>query len=73
MGKREEILLLGLRSGVTGALTGGLMLGIGLGLVVNGAHIGWLLVLPAAPLAGLIGLWQAKRTARRLGFEAPRA
>ncbi|MBE9607558.1 hypothetical protein IAI18_22025 [Acetobacteraceae bacterium H6797] len=70
--RREDILLLGLRAGVVGALTGGLMLGIGLGLVVNSAHIGWLLVLPAAPVAGLIGLWQAKRVARRLGLEAPR-
>jgi len=47
---REEILVLGLKAGVTGSLVGGLMLGIGLGLVVNNVHAGWVLVLPAAPM-----------------------
>ena len=63
---REEILILGLTAGTVGSLVGGLMLGIGLGLVVQGAHIGWLLVLPAAPVAGLLGYALARKLARRL-------
>jgi hypothetical protein len=63
---REEILILGLTAGVLGSLVGGLMLGVGLGLAVQGAHIGWLLVLPAAPLAGLIGYMLARRLAKQL-------
>ena len=38
----------------------------GLGLAVNGAHAGWLLVLPAAPVAGLIGYLLARKLARQL-------
>ncbi|MBY0336100.1 MAG: hypothetical protein K2X11_05770 [Acetobacteraceae bacterium] len=63
---REEILVLGLTAGVTGCLVGGLMLGIGMGLVVQGAHIGWLLVLPAGPVAGMLGYVLARKLARRL-------
>ena len=63
---RAEILVLGLTAVVMGSLVGGLMLGIGLGLAVNGAHIGWLLVLPAAPVAGGIGYMLARRLARQL-------
>jgi hypothetical protein len=63
---REEILVLGLTAGVVGSLVGGLMLGIGLGLAVNGAHVGWLLVLPAAPVAGGLGLLLARKLARKL-------
>ena len=64
---REEILILGLTAGVTGSLVGGLMLGIGLGLVVQGAHIGWLLVLPGAPAGGVLGYLLARKLARKLG------
>jgi hypothetical protein len=63
---REEILVLGLTAGVTGCLVGGLMLGIGMGLVVQGAHIGWLLVLPAGPVAGMLGYVLARKLARKL-------
>ena len=63
---RAEILVLGLTAGVLGSLLGGLMLGVGLGLAVNGAHIGWLLMLPAAPLSGLLGYLLARRLARQL-------
>jgi hypothetical protein len=65
---RSQLLILGLTAGVLGSLVGGLMLGIGLGLVVNNVHAGWALVLPAAPLAGLLGYWQAKRLARQSGL-----
>lgn len=64
---REEILVLGLTAGVTGSLVGGLMLGIGMGLVVNGAHIGWLLILPGGPVGGLLGWVLARKLAKRLG------
>ncbi|MBP0446482.1 hypothetical protein J8J14_17035 [Roseomonas sp. SSH11] len=66
MGSRADILILGLSAGVMGSLVGGLMLGLGLGLVTQSVHAGWLLVLPAAPVSGLIGLWLAKRLVRRL-------
>ena len=69
MGLREDILLLGLTAGVMGSLVGGLMLGIGLGMVTQGAHAGWLLVIPAAPVAGWIGKVLAKRLLRRLEAE----
>ena len=63
---RAEILILGLTAGVVGSLVGGLMLGIGLGLVVQNVHMGWLLVLPAAPVAGGLGYLLAKRLLVRL-------
>ena len=63
---REEILVLGLFAGTIGCLVGGLMLGVGLGLAVQGVHIGWVLVLPAAPVAGMIGYLLARRLARKL-------
>ena len=63
---RDEILVLGLSAGVVGSLVGGLMLGIGLGLVVNGAHAGWVLVLPAGPVAGLLGYVLARKLAAKL-------
>ncbi len=63
---REEILVLGLTAGVVGSLVGGLMLGVGLGMAVQGANIGWLLALPAAPVSGLLGYALARRLATRL-------
>lgn len=62
---RSEILILGLTAGVVGSLVGGLMLGVGLSLAVQGAHIGWVLVLPAAPIAGLLGYLLARKLARQ--------
>jgi hypothetical protein len=63
---REDILVLGLTAGVVGGLVGGLMLGIGLGLVIGGQHLGWLLLLPGAPVSGLLGYLLARKLARRL-------
>ncbi len=68
---RSDILVLGLTAGVIGSVTGGLMLGIGMGLVVQKAHIGWLLILPGAPLGGGIGYLLARKLARQLP-EPPR-
>jgi hypothetical protein len=67
---RADILILGLTAGVAGSLVGGLMLGIGLGLVINNVHAGWVLVLPAAPVSGLLGYWLARRQARDLPPDA---
>lgn len=69
MGTREDLLVLGLTAGVMGSLVGGLMLAIGLGMVTQGAHLGWVLVIPAAPIAGVIGKWLAGRLVRRLQAE----
>ena len=63
---RGEILWLGVSAGVTGGLVGGLLLGIGMNLIVGGQHLGWLLLLPAAPLAGLPGWLLARKLARRV-------
>jgi hypothetical protein len=63
---REEILVLGLTAGVVGGLVGGMMLGIGMGLVVGGQHLGWLLLLPGGPVAGLLGYLLARKLAAKL-------
>ena len=64
--KREDILVLGLTAGVTGSLVGGLLLGLGMSAVGQGVHMGWLLVLPSAPVGGLLGYILARKLARRL-------
>lgn len=66
MDLRADILVLGLTAGIVGSLVGGLMLGIGLGLVVQGIHAAWLLVLPAAPVSGMLGYLLAKRLVARM-------
>jgi hypothetical protein len=63
---RGDIIMLGLSAGVSGGLIGGLLLGIGLNLVVAGVNIGWLMLLPAAPLSAIIGWIMARRLARQL-------
>ncbi|MBU6497068.1 MAG: hypothetical protein KGJ41_09675 [Rhodospirillales bacterium] len=63
---RGEIIMLGLSAGVSGGLIGGMMLGIGMNLVVAGANIGWLLMLPAAPASAIIGWIMARRLAAQL-------
>lgn len=63
---RADILVLGLTAGVVGCLVGGMMFGLGMGLVAQRAHIGWLLVLPSAPVAGMLGYVLARKLARKL-------
>jgi hypothetical protein len=63
---RGEIIWLGVASGVTGGLVGGLMLGIGMSMVLNGALVGWLLMLPGAPAAAIPGWLLARKLARQL-------
>jgi len=63
---RSDIIWLGVAAGVMGSLIGGLMLGIGLDLIVNGQPLGWLLLLPAAPVSAGPGYMLARKLAGRL-------
>ena len=63
---RGDILWLGIAAGVSGGLIGGMMLGIGMDLVVNGQPLGLLLVVPGGPASALIGWLMARRLARRI-------
>ena len=63
---RGDIVLLGLSAGVTGAMTGGVLLFLGISLIAGGASLGWLVFLPAAPLGGFAGWLMGRRLARRL-------
>ena len=66
MVNRGEILWLGIASGVAGSLVGGMMLGIGMDLIVNGQPLGWLLLLPGAPASAIPGWLLARKLARQL-------
>jgi hypothetical protein len=66
---RGDILMLGIGAGVSGGLIGGLMLGIGMNLIVAGANVGWLLLVPAAPASGIVGWIMARRLAAQLSGE----
>jgi len=63
---RGDILWLGIASGVSGCLIGGMMLGIGLDLIVNGQPLGWLLTLPGAPVSAIPGWLLARKLAQQL-------
>ncbi|HQT78596.1 MAG: hypothetical protein B7Z80_18345 [Rhodospirillales bacterium 20-64-7] len=63
---RSEIIWLGVSAGVMGSLIGGMMLGIGMDLIVNGQPLGWLLTLPGAPASALPGWLLARKLARNL-------
>jgi len=63
---RSEIIWLGVASGVSGCLIGGMMLGIGMDLIVNGQPLGWLLMLPGAPVSAVPGWLLARRLAQQL-------
>jgi hypothetical protein len=63
---RGEIVWLGVAAGVTGSLVGGMMLGIGMDLIVNGQPAGWLLLLPAAPASAIPGWLLARKLTRQL-------
>ena len=66
MVSRNDIVWLGVFAGVSGCLLGGMMLGIGMDLIVNGQPLGWLLMLPGAPVSAVPGLVMARRLARQL-------
>ena len=63
---RGDILWLGISSGVIGSLVGGMMLGIGLDLIVNGQPLGWLIMLPGAPVSAIPGWLLARKLAQQL-------
>jgi len=63
---RQDIIWLGVSAAVTGALVGGLMLGIGLAMVVNRIWGGFVFIIPGAPAAGLIGWILARRLAAQV-------
>ena len=63
---RGDILWLGIASGVSGGLIGGMMLGIGMDLVANGQPLGLIPVCIGGPCSGLIGWLMARRLARQL-------
>ena len=63
---RGDIIWLGVSAGVIGSLVGGMMLGIGMDLIVNGQPWGWLLMLPGAPVSAVPGWLLARRLARQL-------
>ena len=63
---RQDIIWLGVSAAVTGALVGGLMLGIGLGMVVNRIWGCFVFIIPGAPAAGLIGWILARRLAAQV-------
>ena len=66
MVSRSDILWLGISSAVIGCLVGGMMLGIGMDLIVNGQPLGWLIMLPGAPVSAIPGWLLATRLARQL-------
>jgi hypothetical protein len=66
MVNRGDILLLGISAAVWGCLTGGILLGLGLDMIVGGQPLGWVLLLPGAPVAAIPGWLMARRLARRL-------
>ena len=64
---RGDILWLGIAAGTTGGLIGGLLLGVGMDLMVNGGRpIGFLMVMVGGPASGVIGWLMARRLARQL-------
>jgi hypothetical protein len=64
--RRSDIIWLGISSAVSGALVGGLLLGIGMALAAGGQPLGFLLIIPGAPIAGLIGWLLSRRLARAI-------
>jgi hypothetical protein len=63
---RSDILWLGVASGVSGCLIGGMMLGIGMDLIVNEQPLGWLIMLPGAPVSAIPGWLLARKLAQQL-------
>lgn len=63
---RADIIWLGVSAGVIGSLVGGMMLGIGMSMIMNGEPHGWLLLLPGAPVSAIPGWLLARRLAGQL-------
>ena len=63
---RGDIVWLGIASGTTGGLIGGLFLGVGMDLTVNGQPLGLILICIGGPASALIGWLLARRLASQL-------
>ncbi len=63
---RGDLIWMGIAAGVSGGLIGGLLIAIGLGLLLKHALLGFLVVVPAAPIACLPGYFMARRLANQL-------
>lgn len=66
MVNRGDIIWLGISAGVIGSLVGGIMLGIGMDLIVNDQPLGWLVLLPGAPVSAIPGWLLARKLARQI-------
>ncbi len=64
---RGDIVWLGIASGTTGGLIGGLFLGIGIAMMLNGLPAGLLLICVGGPASALIGWLLSRRLAKQLG------
>jgi predicted lipid-binding transport protein (Tim44 family) len=62
---RSDIIWLGVSSGVMGALVGGLMLGVGMAMVIEGGFLGFIFIIPGGPVAGLSGWLMSRRLAKQ--------
>ena len=63
---RGELLWLGIAAGTTGGLIGGMLLGIGMDLMVNGQPLGLILICVGGPASAIIGWLMARRLAQQL-------
>jgi hypothetical protein len=64
---RSDIVWLGVAAGTTGGLIGGMMLGVGMELMINGGRpFGLVLICIGGPASALIGWGMARRLARQL-------
>jgi hypothetical protein len=63
---RSEIIWLGVSASVIGSLVGGIMLGIGLSLIINNQPLGWVIMLPGAPVSAIPGWLLARKLAQQL-------
>jgi len=66
MVSNSDIVWLGVGCAVIGCLVGGTMLGVGIALISGGAPLGWLIMLPGAPVAAGLGWLLARRLARQV-------
>ena len=62
---RGDIIWLGVASGTTGGLLGGMVLGIGIAMMISGLPIGFLFICVGAPASALVGWLLARRLAKR--------
>ena len=63
---RGDIIWLGIAAGTTGGLIGGMLLGVGLNMVMNGHNSGLLSICIGGPASCLIGWLMARRLAKQL-------